>query len=57
MKTLKFVVPALVLAAGMVVTTTTSNATPAIAKKENVKSCTTCHVKIHGSNSSPIFLR
>ncbi len=45
MKTIKFVVPALVLAAGLIVNTTTSHATPAIAKKEGVKSCTGCHVK------------
>jgi hypothetical protein len=45
MKIFKFVVPALVLAAGLIVSTTTSSATPAIAKKENVKSCTTCHAK------------
>lgn len=45
MKTLKFVVPALVLALGMLVSTATTSATPAYAKKEG-KTCTYCHVKM-----------
>lgn len=45
MKSLKFVAPALVLGLGLYVSTSTSSATPAIAKKEGVKTCTTCHVK------------
>ncbi|MGA2433694.1 MAG: hypothetical protein ABSG25_00260 [Bryobacteraceae bacterium] len=44
MKTLKFVVPALVLALGMIMSTATSSAKPAYAKKEG-KTCTFCHVK------------
>jgi hypothetical protein len=45
MKTLKYLVPAGVLFAGMVMMTATSQATPVIAKKEGVK-CTVCHVKM-----------
>ena len=45
MKTLKYVVPAGVLFAGLLMMTSTSQATPAIAKKEGVK-CTVCHVKM-----------
>lgn len=45
MKLWKFAVPALILTAGLIVTTTTSSATIATAKKEGNKSCVTCHVK------------
>jgi hypothetical protein len=44
MKTLKLAIPAAVLAAGFMVCTSASYGTPAYAKKEGGKACTTCHV-------------
>lgn len=45
MKTFKFAAPALVLAMGLAVSTTSSFAKPEFAKKEG-KTCTFCHVKM-----------
>ncbi len=44
MKTLKFAVPALVIALGLTISMSTSFAKPEYAKKEK-KACTFCHVK------------
>lgn len=46
MKIWKFAVPALLLTTGLIINTTTSSATIATAKKEGVKTCVTCHVKV-----------
>lgn len=45
MKVFRFAAPALVLATGLAVSTTTSFAKPEYAKKEG-KTCTICHVKM-----------
>ena len=44
MRILKFAVPAVILSAGLMVTTTASFAKPEFAKKEK-KGCAFCHVK------------
>jgi len=46
MRTLKVVIPAMALMAGFLVCTTASYGKPEYAKKENIKTCTTCHTKI-----------
>ena len=45
MRFLKYVLPAAILVAGLVFTTTTGNATMEISKKEK-KTCVFCHVKV-----------
>lgn len=44
MKTLKFVAPAMVLVAGLIMSSTTTQAKPEYSKKEKT-GCVTCHVK------------
>ena len=44
----KFVVPAVILAAGGLVCTSSIHGTPAYAKKEK-QSCTHCHTKVVGN--------
>jgi hypothetical protein len=46
MRTLKLAIPAAVVMAGFLVCTTQSYGKPEYMKKENLKSCTSCHVKI-----------
>jgi hypothetical protein len=46
MRTLKLTVPAVVILSGFFFCTTASFGKPEYMKKENVKSCTGCHVKI-----------
>ena len=46
MKTLKLALPAAILGAGFLICTTASYGTQAYMKKEGVKSCTYCHVKM-----------
>ena len=46
MRTLKLVIPAAALMAGFLVCSTASYGKPDYAKKENLKSCTTCHSKM-----------
>lgn len=43
---LKVLVPAVALMAGFLVCSTASYGKPEYAKKENIKSCTTCHSKM-----------
>jgi hypothetical protein len=44
LKTLKFVIPALIAGLGIVASSMLSYATPKIAKETGVKPCTVCHV-------------
>jgi len=46
MRKLKLAIPAAILMAGFLLCTTATYGTPAYMKKEGVKSCTTCHVKV-----------
>ncbi len=46
MRTLKLAVPAVVVMSGFLFCTTASFGKPDYMKKENLKSCTGCHVKI-----------
>ncbi len=46
MRALKVLVPSAALMAGFLVCSTASYGKPEYAKKENIKSCTTCHVKM-----------
>ena len=46
MRTLKLVIPAGIVMAGFLLCTTATYGTPAYMKKEGVKSCTVCHVKV-----------
>ena len=46
MRMIKLVLPATVLMTGFLVCTTASYGKPEYAKKENIKSCTTCHSKM-----------
>lgn len=45
MRTWKLILPAGIVMAGFLVCTTTTYGTPAYMKKENLKSCMTCHAK------------
>jgi hypothetical protein len=45
MRTWKLILPAGIVMAGFLVCTTTTYGTPAYMKKENLKSCDTCHTK------------
>jgi len=46
MRAMKVFVPGAVLMAGFLVCSTASYGKPEYAKKENIKSCTTCHSKM-----------
>jgi cytochrome c553 len=46
MRMLKLAIPAGIVAAGFLICTTASYGKPEYQKKENLKSCTTCHSKI-----------
>jgi len=45
MRMLKLAIPAALVAAGFLICTTASYGKPEYMKKENLKSCTTCHSK------------
>jgi hypothetical protein len=45
MRTLKLVIPAVIVMSGILLCTTATYGTPAYMKKENFKSCTGCHAK------------
>jgi len=51
MRTLKIAVPAGFLLSGLLLFTTMGLAKPEYAKKEGVKSCTTCHAKMEGKEA------
>ena len=46
MRALKVLVPGAALMAGFLICTTASYGKPEYAKKENIKTCTTCHSKM-----------
>ena len=52
MRALKVAIPALILAAGFLICSTSSYGTPAYAKKEK-KTCTFCHAKVEGKENMP----
>jgi hypothetical protein len=45
MRTLKLVIPAAIVMTGFLLCTTVTYGTPAYMKKENLKSCNSCHSK------------
>jgi len=51
MRSWKLAVPAAILMAGFVLCTTASYGKPEYMKKENLKSCTTCHSKMEGKDA------
>jgi hypothetical protein len=51
MRALKVLIPAAALMAGFLVCSTASFGKPEYAKKENIKSCTTCHSKMEGKDA------
>jgi len=46
MRTLKLAIPAVIVMAGFLVCTTATYGKPEYQKKENLKACTACHVKV-----------
>jgi len=46
MRTLKLAIPAGIVMAGFLLCTTAASGKPEYMKKEGVKSCTVCHVKV-----------
>ena len=51
MRALKVAVPASLLLAGFLLCTTAGFGKPEYAKKENIKSCTTCHSKMEAKDA------
>jgi hypothetical protein len=53
MRILKLAIPAGIVAAGFLFCTTASYGKPEYMKKENLKSCMTCHVKVPAPKADP----
>jgi hypothetical protein len=53
MRAIKVLIPAAVVAGGMLVCTSSMMGTPEYAKKEK-KSCTTCHAKVVGDKAEMV---
>jgi hypothetical protein len=53
MRMLKLAIPAGIVAAGFLICTTASYGKMEYFKKENLKACTTCHVKVPAPKADP----